>query len=416
MNPINSKPFQISKQLVWEAWKTVKANAGSAGVDEESLEDFGANLKNNLYKIWNRMTSGSYMPPPVKGVAIPKKSGGQRLLGIPCVADRVAQAVVKLAFEPIVEEIFLSDSYGYRPNKSAHDAIDITRRRCWKYDWVIEFDIRGLFDNIRHDLLLKAVGQHTQCKWILLYIERWLKVPMVMPDGTLKTRDKGTPQGGVVSPVLSNLFMHYVFDKWMETKHKRNPWCRYADDGLVHCNSYSEAQKHLDLLDQRFKECGLELNSEKTKIVYCKDSSRQEDYPITEFTFLGFTFCNRIAMNQYTKQVFNSFQPAVSKAALKAMRKQVKFQWRLHLRSDASLEELAEKYNAVIRGWIQYYGKFYKTELSSLANYINMRLVKWARRKYKSMKIHKQRAYDWLVRVYNAKPTLFEYWKLFKVC
>jgi len=239
---------------------------------------------------------------------------------------------------------------------------------------------------------------------------------MVMPDGTLKPRDKGTPQGGVVSPVLSNLFLHYVFDKWMETKHKGTLWCRYADDGLVHCKSYTEAQSLLSLLEQRFKECGLELHPEKTKIVYCKDSSRKEDYPIKEFTFLGFTFCNRTAMNQYTNKVFNSFQPAVSKEALKAMRKQVKLQWRLHLRSETSLEGLAEKYNPVIRGWIQYYGKFYKTELSSLANYINLRLVKWARRKYKSLKTHKQKAYDWLVRVYNANPTLFEYWKLFKVC
>ena len=241
MNTINSKPFQISKQMVVEAWKLVKANAGSAGVDEESIKDFEANLKGNLYKLWNRMSSGSYMPPPVKGVAIPKKNGGQRMLGIPSVAARVAQAVVKLAFEPIVEKIFLPDSYGYRPNKSAHDAIRVTRRRCWEYDWVLEFDIKGLFDNIRHDLLLKAVRHHTQCKWILLYIERWLKVPMIMPDGTLKHRDKGTPQGGVVSPVLSNLFLHYVFDKWMDTHHKANPWCRYADDGLVHCKTYSEA-------------------------------------------------------------------------------------------------------------------------------------------------------------------------------
>lgn len=416
MNTINSKPFQISKQMVVEAWKLVKANAGSAGVDEESIKDFEANLKGNLYKLWNRMSSGSYMPPPVKGVAIPKKNGGQRMLGIPCVADRVAQAVVKLAFEPIVEKIFLPDSYGYRPNKSAHDAIRVARRRCWDYDWVIEFDIKGLFDNIRHDLLLKAVRHHTQCKWILLYIERWLKVPMVMPDGTLKHRDKGTPQGGVVSPVLSNLFLHYVFDKWMDTHHKANPWCRYADDGLVHCKTFSEAQTLLDLLAKRFKDCGLEIHPEKTEIVYCKDSTRQENYPIKEFTFLGYTFCSRAAMNQHTKEIFNSFLPAVSKKALKAMRKVIKHTWKLHLRSDLSLEQLVEKFNSVIRGWIQYYGMTYKTELSGLANYINMRLVKWARRKYLSLKIHKQRAYDWLARVYNANPTLFEHWKLFKVC
>jgi group II intron reverse transcriptase/maturase len=416
LDTINSKPFQIPKQLVWEAWKLVKANAGSAGVDGESLEAFERNLKDNLYKLWNRMTSGSYVPPPVKGVAIPKKSGGQRMLGVPCVSDRIAQTVVKLIFEPIVEKVFLSDSYGYRPNKSAHDAVDITRLRCRKYDWVLEFDIKGLFDNIPHELLLKAVGLHTQCKWALLYIERWLKAPMVMPDGTIKPRDKGTPQGGVISPVLSNLFLHYVFDKWMTINYKENPWCRYADDGLVHCKSYDEANSILGSLGQRFNDCGLELHPEKTKIVYCKDSKRKQEYPIHEFKFLGFTFIGRTAMNRKTKELFNGFQPAVSKDALRAMRKQVKQKWKLHLRSEVSLETLAKTYNPIIRGWIQYYGKFYKTELSSLANYINLKLVRWARRKYKSLKGHKQKAYDWLVRVFNTNPTLFEYWKLFKVC
>jgi RNA-directed DNA polymerase len=259
LDTINNKPFEISKQLVLEAWKLVKANAGSAGVDEESIREYEANLKNNLYKLWNRMSSGSYMPPPVKGVTIPKKTGGTRMLGVPCVSDRVAQAVVKLVFEPIVEKIFLNDSYGYRPNKSAHDAIAITRKRCWEYGWVLEFDIKGLFDNIQHDLLLKAVHKHTDCKWVILYIKRWLKAPMQMPDGTNKDREKGTPQGGVISPVLSNLFLHYVFDKWMKNNYKTNPWCRYADDGLVHCRTYEEAENLRSNIDKRFIECGLEI-------------------------------------------------------------------------------------------------------------------------------------------------------------
>jgi len=391
LDTTKAKPFQISKRSVWEAWKLVKANAGSAGVDEESLKGFEANLKDNLYKLWNRLSSGSYYPPPVKGVAIPKKSGGQRMLGIPCVGDRVAQTVVKLTFEPIVEKIFLPDSYGYRPDKSAHDAISVTRQRYWRYDWVIEFDIKGLFDNIRHDLLLKAIRRHTDCKWVILYLERWLKAPMLLPDGSMKARDKGTPQGGVVSPVLSNLFLHYVFDRWMLANHAGSPWCRYADDGL-------------------------ELHPEKTKIVYCKDSARKENHPVKEFAFLGYTFRSRTAMNQYTKKVFNGFQPAVSREALKSMRKQVKYEWKLHTRSESNLRELAERYNPVIRGWIQYYGKFYITELNGLANCLNLRLVKWARRKYKSLKIHKQRAYEWLISVFRANPVLFEYWKVFKLC
>ena len=416
MNTINPKPFQISKQLVLKAWKLVKANAGAPGVDEESLVDFEANLKDNLYTIWNRMSSGSYMPQAVKGVAIPKKSGGQRMLGVPCVADRIAQTVVKLVFEPLVEKVFHQDSYGYRPDKSAHDAINITKRRCWEYDWVIEFDIKGLFDNIPHDLLLKAVQLHTDCKWILLYTERWLKAPMVMPDGTIKTREKGTPQGGVISPVLSNLFLHYTFDKWMVIRHSGNPFCRYADDGLVHCRTYEEAQALLKQLDQRFKECGLEIHSEKTKIVYCKDDLRKGNYTICEFTFLGYTFVKRTARNRYTKKVFNSFLPAVSEVAIKAMRKQIRTRWKLQIRTDESLEGFAKQYNPVIRGWIQYYGEFYKTELRHLANYINYKLVKWARRKYMSLRTHKQRAYDWLARVYRNTPTLFEHWKLFQVC
>jgi len=226
-----NKPFPIDKRLVYEAYKAVKSNRGAAGVDEQTIEQFEADLSGNLYRIWNRMSSGSYFPPPVRAVSIPKKSGGERILGVPTVADRVAQMVVKQVIEPILDSIFLADSYGYRPNKSALDAVGVTRERCWRYDWVLEFDIRGLFDNIDHDLLLRAVRKHVTCKWVLLYIERWLKAPMVQGDGTIVGRSRGTPQGGVVSPILANLFMHYAFDVWMVRTHPGLPWCRYADDG-----------------------------------------------------------------------------------------------------------------------------------------------------------------------------------------
>jgi RNA-directed DNA polymerase len=238
-----TKQFVIPKQVVLRAYKLVKSSAGSAGVDKQTLDDFDKNRKDNLYKIWNRMSSGSYFPPPVKAVSIPKSSGnGTRVLGVPTVSDRIAQMVVRLTLEPLVEPHFLPDSFGYRPNKSALDAVGITRRRCWQYDWVLEFDIKGLFDNIPHDLLLKAVRKHTDVKWMLLYIERWLTAPMQQPDGSLQERRIGTPQGGVVSPILSNLFLHYVFDIWMKVHFKDMPWCRYADDGLVHCRSDSQAQ------------------------------------------------------------------------------------------------------------------------------------------------------------------------------
>ena len=317
-----TKSYEISKHVVLEAFKRVKANKGAAGIDDESLEAFEANLKNNLYKIWNRMSSGSYFPPPVKAVEIPKKSGGKRVLGVPSVADRVAQMVAKIYFEPTVEPHFHPDSYAYRPGKSAHDALAVTRQRCWQYDWVLEFDIKGLFDNIDHELLMKAVGKHTDEAWVILYIQRWLKAPFQKPDGTVIERTKGTPQGGVISPVLANLFLHYAFDVWMTTEHPNKPLARYADDGIAHCSSLSEAEALMENLKQRFKECGLELHPEKTRIVYCKDDDRENDYPETSFDFLGYTFRPRRSKNWQGKYFIN-FTPAVSNKAKKAMRQTI---------------------------------------------------------------------------------------------
>ena len=285
-----TKSHDISKHVVLEAFLRVKANKGAAGIDNESLKEFEANLKNNLYKIWNRMSSGSYFPPPVKAVEIPKKNGGKRILGVPTVADRVAQMVVKIYFEPKVEPCFHPDSYGYRTKKSAVDALAVTRQRCWKYNWVLEFDIKGLFDNIDHEMLMKAVRKHTDSPWIILYIQRWLSVPFVMSDGTEKERTKGTPQGGVISPVLANLFLHYAFDMWMVLKHPDNPFARYADDAVIHCPNREDAEKLLHSLGERLLECGLELHPDKTRIVYCKDDDRRGNHPEIKFDFLGYTF------------------------------------------------------------------------------------------------------------------------------
>ncbi len=404
------KSFKISKDLVLESWKRVKANKGSCGIDDESISEFGEDYKNNLYKIWNRMSSGSYFPPPVKTVGIPKKSGGERVLGIPTVSDRVAQMVVKLHFEPLVEPYFHIDSYGYREGKSAIEAIRVTRKRCWKYDWVLEFDIKGLFDNIGHDLLMRAVRHHTNCKWTLLYIERWLKAPFKKEDGSIEIRTKGTPQGGVISPLLANLFLHYVFDKWMEMNHPGKPFSRYADDGVVHCKTEAEAQLLLKALSARFIECGLELHPKKTVIVYCKDDDRVKDYPNTSFDFLSFTFRPRRSKNRFGK-FFINFSPAVSNTAAKSMRQKAR-KWKLHLRSDKSLEDLSNMFSPVIRGWINYYCSFYKSAMYPILRHLNRTLVKWATRKFKRLKGHSRRAEYFLGRIARKEPWLFPHWKM----
>ena len=405
-----AKPFEISQKVVVEAWKQVKANQGAAGVDKQSIAEFETNLRNNLYTIWNRMSSGSYMPPPVRAVAIPKKTGsGERVLGVPSVSDRVAQTVWKRYFEPLVEPRFHEDSYGYRPGKSALDAVEVTRRRCWKYNWVLEFDIKGLFDNIDFELLMKTVRWHTKERWLLLYVERWLKAPFQKDDGTLVERTKGTPQGGVASPILANLFLHYVFDLWMKRNYPLLPFCRYADDGVVHCRTELEARALRKALEERFKACKLELHPEKTRIIYCKNSNRRKDYPVVSFDFLGFTFRPRLAKSREGKYYVN-FSPAVSNAAGKDMRQQSR-RWRLHLRSDLSLEDLSRTFSPIIRGWINYYARFYKSALYPTLRHLNDILVRWAMRKFKRLRYHLTKAVFWLGRIAQRQPWLFPHWQ-----
>jgi RNA-directed DNA polymerase len=405
-----AKPFTIPKRLVFDAWKAVKANAGSAGVDKETIDDFEADLKNNLYRLWNRMSSGSYFPPPVRAVAIPKKNGGERILGVPTVADRVAQMVVKQVLQPNLEPIFLPDSYGYRPGKSALDAVAVTRKRCWQYDWVLEFDVKGLFDNIDHSLLRRALEKHTGCEWVRLYIGRWLTAPLQLADGTLVERIKGTPQGGVVSPLLANLFLHYAFDAWMVRTFPGVPWCRYADDGLVHCRTEQEAQAIMAELNARFAECGLQMHPDKTQIVYCKDGSRKGKYPNTKFDFLGYTFRPRVVKNRKRNSLFVSFAPAVSAKALKVMRQTTR---RLNYRNrtELSLRDISRLHNPVLRGWIAYYGRFYPSALYPVFRHINKTLVAWAMRKYRRLKGHKTRASLFLQEVAVKQPYLFVHWQ-----
>jgi group II intron reverse transcriptase/maturase len=404
------KPFRIDKRLVYEAYKAVKSNGGAAGVDGQTIEQFEADLKGNLYKIWNRMSSGSYFPPPVRAVPIPKKAGGQRILGVPTVGDRIAQMVVKRLIEPELDQIFRPDSYGYRPGKSALDAVGITRQRCWKYDWVLEFDIKGLFDNLPHDLLLKAVQKHVKCKWALLYIERWLTAPLEQ-DGQRIERDRGTPQGGVVSPILSNLFLHYAFDLWMDRTYPDLPWCRYADDGLVHCRTEQEAEAVKDALQARLAECQLEMHPTKTKIVYCKDGKRKGSHSNVKFDFLGYCFRPRRARNARTDMMFCNFSPGVSAVALKAMRATIR-DLGIRRQTSVAMAEIARQLNPLLRGWITYYGRYTASALGPFLRYVDQTLQAWMMRKFKRFKRRKTKAGTFLVRLKRECPSLFVHWKL----
>jgi RNA-directed DNA polymerase len=405
-----AKSHCISKLVVWEAYERVKANKGAAGVDEESIREFEKNLKDNLYKIWNRMSSGSYFPPPVKVVEIPKSDGKMRKLGIPTVSDRIAQMIVKIYLEPVIDPCFHPDSYGYRPGKSAIEAVGTARIRCWRYNYVVDLDIKGFFDNLDHELMMKALKRHTESKWILLYIERWLKAPEQNADGTLTQRTRGTPQGGVISPLIANLFLHYAFDEWMRRKYPQNPFERYADDGVVHCKTEAEANELRKAISERLAQCKLELHPEKTKIVYCKDDDRKKRHPNEKFDFLGYTFRARRSKNRRGK-FFINFTPAVSDKAKKKIADTMR-SWKMHLRSDKALKDLSRMFNPIIRGWINYYGKYYKSELYSLFNMANRTLAKWATRKYKKLRRHKRRAMHWLGKVAMREPNLFAHWKM----
>ena len=409
-DPANgAKPFEIPKQWVQESYQQVRSRKGSPGHDGQSIEDFEGDLRGNLYKLWNRMSSGSYMPPPVLFVSIPKPGGGQRPLGIPTVADRVAQTVVKRALEPELERHFHADSYGYRSGKSALDAVAVTRKRCWRYDWVVDLDIQAFFDSIDHDLLMRAVRHHTQERWILLYIERWLKADLILSDGTRWPRERGTPQGGVISPLLANLFLHYVFDCWMDRNWPGVPFARYADDAVCHCRSEAQARLLIETLEERFGECGLTLHPEKTRIVYCRDKNREASYPDTSFDFLGYTFRGR-PTRDWRGILFIGFNPAVSKKSLKAMNATVRG-WCLHRRVRSTLETLADAINPVVRGWLHYYGQYNGAVLHRLFAQLELRLARWVRWKYKRLRRSPRRSYEFLRGIRMAQPGLFVHWQ-----
>lgn len=405
----SGKSFEISKWEVWEAYQQVKGNQGAAGVDGVSIAEFETNLKNNLYRVWNRMSSGTWFPPAVRAVEIPKPhGGGTRMLGIPCVADRVAQTVVARRLEAVVEPVFHEDSFGYRPGRSALEAVQRCRERCWRRGWVVDLDVAKFFDSVPWDLIVKAVEAHTDVPWVVLYVKRWLAAPVRMPDGTVAERDRGTPQGSPISPVLANLFMHYAFDVWLEREFPAVQFERYADDAVLHCVSERQAHRVLSALRERMAEVGLRLHPDKTRIVYCKDGARRGSYEHTSFTFLGFTFRARDARAKDGRR-FLSFLPAISKDALKKISGVVR-SWRLHRRVNLTFAELATMINPIVAGWMQYYGRFRRSALYPLLARINAYLVRWIRKKYRRLQALRT-AQRKLVEITHRYPRLYAHWR-----
>ena len=403
------KPFDIPKQLVWEAYRAVAANKGAPGVDEVTLDEFESDLKNNLYKIWNRMSSGSYFAPPVRAVEIPKPhGGGVRVLGVPTIADRVAQTVVALELGKVAEPRFHPDSYGYRPRRSAHHALAACRVRCWRYDWVIDLDVAKFFDTVPWDLVIKAVEAVTDTPWVLLYVQRWLAAPLQLPDGTLQERDKGTPQGSAVSPILANLFMHFAFDRWMARSYPSVPFERYADDGVVHCVSQVQAEAVLAAITERMGEVGLSLHPDKTRIVYCQDDKRRGSHEHISFTFLGFTFRPRKAKRP-NGESFTGFLPAMSPEALKAKGVLLR-SLRIQRHTTMTLEHLARWLNPIVRGWMAYYGRFYRSAMAPLLQRVNTYLRRWAGRKYRKLRTYRSFR-RWWDGVLQRQPRLFAQWQ-----
>ena len=408
---VTSKGIPITRSMVWHAYKKVRKNKGVGGVDGKSLKAFRRNQEDNLYKLWNRLTSGSYFPQAVKEVSIKKSSGGERKLGIPTVEDRIAQQVIKNYLEDRFEQEFHENSYGYRPMKSSHQAIDQVRVNVRKHDWVIDMDIKGFFDEVSHELLMKALERHVGEKWAKMYIERWIEAPIEKESKERVYREgKGTPQGGVISPLLGNLFLHYVFDKWMGKEYPHLKFVRYADDIIVHCNTKEESEKVLTAIKSRMAACQLELHEKKTKIVFCKKYKKRSPIKEVKFDFLGFSFQPRPSATK-AGRMFLGYDCAISQSSKNKIItkiRETKFQrW-----TNRSIEEIAEFFNAKIRGWINYYGKFRKHKLNGVFRVLESRIIEWARRRYKHLNKSYIKAMKWFYRFKKNNVDLFVHWKM----
>lgn len=407
-----TKSVPISKAMVWQAYKRVRANKGSAGIDAVNIEQFDENLSTNLYKLWNRMASGSYFPPAVKEVEIPKKDGKVRKLGIPTISDRIGQMVVKMYLEPRLENVFNPSSFGYRPNKSAHQALEQVRKNCWKMDWVIDLDIKGFFDNIDHNKMMLAIEKHVPERWVRLYIARWLTSPVMTKSGNLvSNKGKGTPQGGVISPLLANLFLHYGLDQWLEQNDNTVKFTRYADDVIVNCKSQNHAEHTLKAIKSRMHQIGLELHPEKTKIVYCRDYRRQEKYPNVKFDFLGYSYQPRTTKSKKSKGLYLGFDCGISISSRKRIADKLE-ELKVERMTCDRIVGVAAILNPMIRGWVNYYSKFRSSMLHKVFKLLNNRIVKWARKRYKRYKTSIKRAYQWFERVKEQYPKLFYHWQV----
>ena len=402
------KPFEIPKSLVWAAYHDVRKNRGAPGCDGQTLADFDQQRDRNLYKIWNRLCSGSYFPPPVREKRIPKDNGKERVLGIPTVADRIAQGAVKRFAEAKLDPIFHDDSYGYRPGKSAHDALRQCATRCWQYSWVLEVDISAFFDHVRHDLVIRALEHHEMPSWVILYCRRWLEAPMQSVEGEVIARPRGTPQGGVISPLLANLFLHYAFDCWMQREHRYVSFERYADDIVIHCRWMKDAVRLREQLAERMQQVGLTINEEKSRIVYIDTFQRRN--VATSFTFLGYDFKVRTLQN-YKGELYRKCMPGASMKAMRRITQTIKH-WRIHRSTADDLRVFAQRHNAVLRGWIEYYGKFWYRNFSyRLWSAMQSRLLKWTKAKYR---ISTRQAQHRLNLARQENPQLFAHWSLLR--